>query len=150
VGDGFVGAVWIGRPDGAARPGSSGRTEALPLLFDVFDQLHPAPGAAIAFDDPGKGKPEQAAPGLAKLDHGDEVGPSILFLPDNAEIVNISGGVARRARRRGRCLVCRGRADREGKLRACDLAPERGGFRCRRGRREGRTARRVRVRKGEG
>lgn len=29
--------VWVGRPDGAPRPGETGRESAAPLLFDVFD-----------------------------------------------------------------------------------------------------------------
>ena len=98
VGEGYVAAVWIGRPDGAARPGSSGRTEALPLLFDVFDQIEPRPGAAVAFDDPSAGKRRDAAPGLAKMDDADAVGPSILFPPNNAEIVVTTRGVALAAR----------------------------------------------------
>jgi len=31
--------VWVGRPDGAPRPGETGRESAAPLLFDVFDSL---------------------------------------------------------------------------------------------------------------
>ncbi len=31
--------VWVGRPDGAPRPGETGRKSAAPLLFDVFDYL---------------------------------------------------------------------------------------------------------------
>ena len=31
--------VWVGRPDGAPRPGQTGRESAAPLLFDVFDSL---------------------------------------------------------------------------------------------------------------
>jgi penicillin-binding protein 1C len=32
-------AAWVGRPDGAATPGLSGRTVAAPLLFDAFARL---------------------------------------------------------------------------------------------------------------
>lgn len=32
-------AVWVGRPDGAATPGLSGRLAAAPLLFDAFARL---------------------------------------------------------------------------------------------------------------
>jgi len=31
--------VWVGRPDGAPRPGETGRRSAAPLLFDVFDRM---------------------------------------------------------------------------------------------------------------
>ncbi len=36
-------AVWIGRPDGTAMPGATGRSLALPLLARAFDLLPPAP-----------------------------------------------------------------------------------------------------------
>ena len=99
VGEGYVAAVWIGRPDGAARPGSSGRAEALPLLFDVFDQIAPLPGAPAVFDDPRTDeKREAAAPGLTKLDQGAGDGPQILFPPDKAQIVVTQRGVALAAR----------------------------------------------------
>jgi penicillin-binding protein 1C len=31
--------VWVGRPDGAPRPGDTGRKSAAPLLFDLFDAI---------------------------------------------------------------------------------------------------------------
>jgi penicillin-binding protein 1C len=34
-------AVWVGRPDGAATPGLTGRASAAPLLFDAFARLSP-------------------------------------------------------------------------------------------------------------
>jgi len=34
-------AVWVGRPDGAATPGLTGRASAAPLLFDAFARLTP-------------------------------------------------------------------------------------------------------------
>jgi len=34
-------AVWVGRPDGAATPGLTGRATAAPLLFDAFARLGP-------------------------------------------------------------------------------------------------------------
>jgi penicillin-binding protein 1C len=99
VGEGYVAAIWIGRPDGAARPGSSGRGEALPLLFDVFDQIEPIPGAQALFDNPRSDERRPPAPpGLARLDQGDDAGPAILFPPDKAEIVVTPRGVALAAR----------------------------------------------------
>jgi penicillin-binding protein 1C len=49
-------AVWVGRPDGAATPGLTGRAAAAPLLFDAFGHLstqrtplpRPPSGALIA------------------------------------------------------------------------------------------------------
>lgn len=35
----YVVAVWVGRPDGAATPGLSGRLAAAPILFDAFARL---------------------------------------------------------------------------------------------------------------
>ncbi len=35
----YVVAVWVGRPDGAATPGLSGRLAAAPILFDSFARL---------------------------------------------------------------------------------------------------------------
>jgi len=35
----YVVAVWVGRPDGAATPGLSGRVAAAPILFDAFARL---------------------------------------------------------------------------------------------------------------
>lgn len=32
-------AVWVGRPDGAANPGLTGRTTAAPILFDAFARI---------------------------------------------------------------------------------------------------------------
>jgi penicillin-binding protein 1C len=93
VGEGYVVAVWVGRPDGAPRPGATGRAEALPLLFDVFDRLQRAPDAEPLLDL----KPGRAAPGIAKLDRS-EAGPMILFPPDQAEIVVTARGVALAAR----------------------------------------------------
>ncbi|MCA8888746.1 MAG: penicillin-binding protein 1C, partial [Parvularculaceae bacterium] len=37
--DGKTIVVWVGRADGAPRPGVAGRTGAAPLLFDLFDAL---------------------------------------------------------------------------------------------------------------
>ena len=41
-----VAAVWIGRPDGTALPGATGRALALPMLSRVFDLLPAAPRPA--------------------------------------------------------------------------------------------------------
>ncbi|MGE0408391.1 MAG: penicillin-binding protein 1C [Amphiplicatus sp.] len=36
---GYTAIVWVGRADGAPRPGATGRKAAAPLLMDVFDML---------------------------------------------------------------------------------------------------------------
>ena len=38
-GGGYTVVAWIGRADGAPRPGETGRKAAAPLLFDIFDML---------------------------------------------------------------------------------------------------------------
>ncbi len=42
-----VAAVWIGRPDGTALPGATGRALALPMLLRVFDLLPSAPRTVL-------------------------------------------------------------------------------------------------------
>ena len=39
VAGGYAAVVWLGRADGAPRPGVTGRAGALPVLFDVFDRV---------------------------------------------------------------------------------------------------------------
>ena len=39
VSNGYAIGVWVGRPDGAPRPGADGRDAALPILFEAFDLL---------------------------------------------------------------------------------------------------------------
>ncbi|MFI0397191.1 penicillin-binding protein 1C [Paracoccus jiaweipingae] len=40
---GYVGAVWLGRPDGTPVPGAFGGDLAAPVLFDLFAALRPVP-----------------------------------------------------------------------------------------------------------
>jgi penicillin-binding protein 1C len=42
-----VAGIWIGRPDGTALPGATGRSLAVPLLAELFDLLPPAPRPAL-------------------------------------------------------------------------------------------------------
>lgn len=75
--------VWTGRADGAPRGGVTGRSGALPVLFRVFDlieQVDPAPGLpvrepAVDSDTPVTLARYQADPA-----------PHILFPPDGAEV----------------------------------------------------------------
>ncbi|MEM9839519.1 MAG: penicillin-binding protein 1C [Pseudomonadota bacterium] len=46
VSESHVVVVWVGRPDGAPRPGVTGRDAALPIVFDIFDDIDPAQGRA--------------------------------------------------------------------------------------------------------
>ncbi|MGE3141948.1 MAG: penicillin-binding protein 1C [Hyphomonadaceae bacterium] len=88
VGGGYVVGVWVGRPDGAARPRTTGREEALPILFEAFDVISPAMQAPEA-----EALEEAPPPGLARLTSersGD--GPTILFPPDGVEVLVLDYG----------------------------------------------------------
>ncbi len=80
VGGGYVVVVWTGRPDGGARAGLTGRSAALPLMFDVFDTLHPAAEAVRSI------APKAAPGGLTTLQGGANEGPHLIFPPDGASV----------------------------------------------------------------
>lgn len=84
VSGGYVAVIWVGRADGAPRPGETGRSAALPALFDLFD--------VIDRIDPGQTarqrEPERAAPvSVAQSRFGNASSPpDILFPPNGAEL----------------------------------------------------------------
>ena len=87
VARGYVVIVWVGRPDGAPRPGQTGRSAALPLLFTVFDQID------TNMDTPGQASdrlmtkaPEAPKFAMANFDL-DDAAPTILFPPDDAVLL---------------------------------------------------------------
>jgi penicillin-binding protein 1C len=94
IGDGHVVIVWVGRADGGAQAGETGRSAALPLLFQVFDAISAyrqataetsrAPEAPVA----ASGRLQFEAPGLP---------PVVLFPPEGAELLLPD------CRREGRC-----------------------------------------------
>jgi penicillin-binding protein 1C len=85
VGAGHAVGVWVGRPDGAPRPGATGRSDALPLLFSVFDRMGPGAGDAPLMAE---GPHISAAPGQKRLRPKDDtIAPVILFPPDGAEVL---------------------------------------------------------------
>ena len=97
VAGGYAIGVWVGRPDGAPRPGATGRSEALPILFEAFDRL------GLASEPAREPEPERApAPALARMEEGD--GLAILFPPANAEVLVLEYG----ASARGLSLSARG------------------------------------------
>jgi penicillin-binding protein 1C len=100
VSNGYVIGVWVGRPDGAPRPGATGRSEALPILFDAFDALGAAPAAAPAPEQ----QNQRAAPALTRFEGEAREGLSILFPPSGAEVLVLEYG----ARSRGLSLSARG------------------------------------------
>jgi penicillin-binding protein 1C len=99
VANGYAIGVWVGRPDGAPRPGATGRSEALPVLFEAFDLL----GAP---EEPQRREreDEDAAPGIARLETEEQEGLSILFPPSGAEVLVLDYG----AQSRGLSLSARG------------------------------------------
>ncbi|MGE0597454.1 MAG: penicillin-binding protein 1C [Hyphomonadaceae bacterium] len=90
VGGGYAIGVWVGRPDGAPRPGATGREAALPILFEAFDLLGLPPEPARAPHEE-----ENVAPALARLDSQDAGAGealSILFPPANTEVLVLDYG----------------------------------------------------------
>ena len=88
IGGGYAIGVWVGRPDGAPRPGATGREAALPILFEAFDLLDRAPEPARREEHD-----QRAAPALVRLEsNGDDGGLSILFPPANTEVLVLDYG----------------------------------------------------------
>jgi penicillin-binding protein 1C len=81
VAGGHVAVVWIGRADGAPRPGDTGRSEALPLLFDVVDRV------AMRTRESSRAAPPGSAAAPRPLREFERGGPPvILFPPEGAEL----------------------------------------------------------------
>lgn len=96
-------AVWVGRPDGAPRPGEMGRGTAAPVLFRAFDLLPPdhAPRPAPRQPDHALFHREPP-PALAQLNPAEDAVPSpggrtdplrILFPPDGATVESLEDGI---------------------------------------------------------
>ena len=77
--------VWVGRADGAPRPGITGRTAALPILFEIADRAaHHLKDSGQAY---GRLTTERAPKALApQRDFVSVAPPEILFPPRNAEL----------------------------------------------------------------
>ncbi len=79
--------VWVGRADGAPRPGATGRRAALPILFNVFDRV------SAELDTQGNAQDrlmaeESFTPQHAMARFGrDDDPPLILFPPENVVLV---------------------------------------------------------------
>ena len=99
VSNGYAIGVWVGRPDGAPRPGATGRSEALPILFEAFDLI----GGP---NEPYRAPEEETrvAPALVRLDAEDREGLSVLFPPSGAEVLVLDYG----PQSRGLSLSARG------------------------------------------
>jgi len=88
VANGYAIGVWVGRPDGAPRPGIAGRDAALPILFEAFDLLGAPPVAQPAGDQ----LAQAPAPALAHLDPQGGDALSILFPAPNTEVLVLDYG----------------------------------------------------------
>jgi penicillin-binding protein 1C len=99
VSNGYAIGVWVGRPDGAPRPGATGRSAALPILFDAFDLL-----GTPAEPDRVPEQREPVAPALARFERSEREDLSILFPPSGAEVLVLEYG----GETRGLSLSARG------------------------------------------
>lgn len=78
--------VWVGRPDGAPRPGETGRKAALPLLFDIADIVAETLDAKPAQKPIAAATPQRTEQGaLARFEDTNRP-PEILFPPKQAEL----------------------------------------------------------------
>jgi len=76
--------VWVGRADGAPRPGATGREAALPILFEAFDVLaQHRRGSWQARTAQRLDPPTPAS--LQSFEQ--DVAPHILFPPDGSEVI---------------------------------------------------------------
>jgi penicillin-binding protein 1C len=83
-GGGYTVVVWVGRADGAPRPGATGRKTAAPLLFEVFDMLDRNGATEGEIEEM-----EDDAPVLAMAHFGvsqDKAPPQIVFPRDGVEV----------------------------------------------------------------
>lgn len=79
-------AVWVGRADGAPRPGHVGRSDALPLLFDIADRAR----VRLAVQDGNlsrlQRKAERAPQNAQVSFEPEQIKPAILFPPRGAQL----------------------------------------------------------------
>lgn len=78
--------VWVGRADGAPRPGQTGRLAALPLLFETADRAAHHLGASGAAKSRLMSEVQPEARGALGAFDGDAKPPEILFPPRAAEL----------------------------------------------------------------
>jgi len=93
-------AVWVGRADGGASPGSLGRLTAAPLMFKTFDLLPPDRAQRPLPENPHHPLLQgRAPPALTRLSGGDAPQAStprlrILFPPNGASVESLNEGIA--------------------------------------------------------
>ena len=88
VSNGYAIGVWVGRPDGAPRPGATGRDAALPILFEAFDLL----GAPAEQTHQPQHQDAAPPPALTHLEPSGGNDLAILFPPANTEVLVLDYG----------------------------------------------------------
>ncbi len=78
--------VWVGRADGAPRPGQTGRKAALPILFEVADRAVQALGQSTPSEHRLQTKSSSPAIGAMTRFEPESAPPEILFPPKDAEL----------------------------------------------------------------
>jgi penicillin-binding protein 1C len=81
----YVVIVWTGRPDGAPRPGATGRGSSAPLLFDIA-----APFTSVKRD----GGATDVPSALRKVEAQTDDGPVILFPASGTDVLHSSRGLS--------------------------------------------------------
>ncbi len=89
--------VWVGRPDGAPRPGHFGRNTAAPLLFRLFDRIG---GEDLAWTNASDNQETQASQAMSRFQapaNPRREAPRIIFPADGVavEMRRDAGGVMR-------------------------------------------------------
>ncbi|MEM1106271.1 MAG: penicillin-binding protein 1C [Pseudomonadota bacterium] len=85
VSEDHVVVVWVGRADGAPRPGVTGRAAALPLLFEIADRAAQHLGSLKDTAEPSGEEPYVRAEAALRR-FSDAGAPQILFPPEDAEL----------------------------------------------------------------
>lgn len=78
--------VWVGRPDGGPRPGETGRSAALPVLFDVADLVHGRYGLQQGAGEAGLVVRDRSRSRALHRFEQEDRPPEILFPPQQAEL----------------------------------------------------------------
>lgn len=81
----FAIIVWTGRPDGAPRPGRTGRGSAAPLLFDIALPLAKSDRGPIL---------REGASALDRMASATDSGPIILFPANGTELLQSDRGIS--------------------------------------------------------
>lgn len=103
VGAGYTIVAWVGRADGGARAGQTGRATAAPILFEAFDLVdelfNPEP-----LNRPGPKRADDSATALGRLDAPSSTAPPEIVFPQHGVELFIND------RHRGFSLTARGGA----------------------------------------